>query len=95
MGPQIETALLEISFRLNRFRQMAKWDAELRDLIRKASDIGAYEVMILLRDLRTSFKRQDHIACEAIQCRIDRQIEADLTYVMGLANASGQPDMGD
>lgn len=91
----IEAGLLELAIRLDHLRCSPWKESELRALLGLSTRLGLFEITIQLRDLRVAKARDDVPAIAALLARIDRQIEADLGYVLAVADSAGQPDMGD
>ena len=88
---EVEFGLMQLSVELDEMLADRRSSA-FSDLVRRAADLGAFEVLVQLRDLQNCVMRDDAPAVAAIYERIQRQIDADLNFVMFCSDPSGQSD---
>ncbi|MEM0976317.1 MAG: hypothetical protein AAGJ34_02160 [Pseudomonadota bacterium] len=89
---QLEVGLLELALQLDRLPWVGN-ERSVERHIRLAAEIGAFEVLVLLRDLRGAIDAEDIPAEAALRARIELQLEADLEYVLALEDPTGQFDI--
>lgn len=88
---EIEFGLMQVSVKLDEALAHGN-HAVLAELVRQVATVGAFEVLMLLRDLQMVLMREDTAAIGALHARIQRQIDADLDFVLSYADPSGQSD---
>ena len=63
---------------------------DLQAMINTAASNGAFEILILLRDLQYVRDQNDHVAEAALMSRLVRQITADIEFVHSQDDPTGQ-----